>query len=254
MPIRKNALPTLAILLMAFGGSLIVPHWAVAQQSSGAVAQQSSAVTLPPALIQSWKDHLKNYPAAQAEYQREQTEGRKTAQLVSVSEEKNMDDLVKFYPFLREDIQSTKDVEKTIIENVKKNPPPSGPALQIAQDTATHMYATEVPVKELGMKLLFVAKTGKLWCGDHGCNMMVYLDTGAGYKEATGFITTGMYLSTVGRQVFLFAGPPTDQAVVEWILKDNKFVKNTPPPAEPQSPAFASWKQKLKEEGKWPPQ
>ena len=254
MPIRKSSLPTLAILLMAFGGSLILPHWAVAQESSGAVAQENSAVTPPPALVQSWKDHLKNYPAAQAEYQREQTEGRKAAQIVSVSEEKNMDDLAKTYPFLREDIQNTKDIQQTITENVKKNPPPAGPALDMALDTKTHMYATEVEDKKLRMKFLFVAKTGRLWCGERGCNMEVYLDTGTGYKEATGFITTGMYISTVGRQVLLFAGPPKDPEVVEWILKDNKFVKNTPPSPEPQSPAFVSWKQKLQQEGKWPPQ
>jgi hypothetical protein len=248
--IRKTQRMTQAalILLLSFGGSVMLAHSAMAVESSAAAASPSSAQ------IQSWKDYLKNYPAALAEYQREQTEGRQTAQPVSVSDEKSMDDLVKTYPFLKDDIQQTKDIEQTIKDNIKKNPPPAGPASLIAKDTTTHMQATEVQDKDLGIKFLFVSKTGRLWCGTHGCNMEVYLDTGAGYQPATGFITTGMYIAKIGTQVVLFAGPPQIPDVVEWILKDNKFVKNTAPPPEPQSPAFTAWKQKLQKDGKWPPQ
>lgn len=234
---------SLLIALLAFAGCLAVPD--------AASAVQGSTLTFPPALVQSWKDYLKNYPITLAEFQKKQEAIRQMAKPVKASEEKNIDDVMKAYPFLQKDLQKAEDIQQQMAASLSKS---TDPALKQSLDTAPHLQIGEDKDSKSGINLFFLGKSGRLWCSSHGCPIDVYVDTGKGYQKVGSFmVLQDIYLARVDKNVFLFAGPPQNAGTIEWILKDNKFVAITPPPPEPKSQAFVAWRQQLQDAGQWPP-
>ena len=92
---------------------------------------------------------------------------------------------------------------------------------------------------------------GMLYCGTGGCGTDVYADEGAGYKKAFDALTFGpVYVTRTGGQVFLYLCNPNvisshfsqyNALPTEFILKDDQFVENKPPPREPNSPPPAGF-------------
>jgi len=239
----QKSTQSLLILLFSFTGSLLLPQ--------GVLAEQSNTMTFPPTLVQSWKDYLKNYPVALAQYQKEQEKVRQAAKPVAASEEKNIDDLMKTYPFLQKDLQSAKDIQQSMAESVSKS---TDPSLKQSLDARPHLQMAEDKDSKSGINLFFLGKSGRLWCSAHGCPVDVYVDTGTGYQKAGSFIVSqSVYITRMDKNVFLFAAPPENPQTVEWILKDHKFVEITPPAPEPKSQAFVEWRQELQQAGQWPP-
>jgi len=235
----------LLILLLTISGGMSLTHEALAQASTATASRFS------PALVQSWKDYLKNYPAMLAQYQDAQDAHREAAKPVMASDEKKIDDLAKAYPFLRQDLQAVKDLQQKIGDYMSKHPDKSSTQ---SLDTSPHIQIAESKDSQTGINIFFLSKSGRLWCGSHGCNMDVYVDTGTGYQKAGSFIVANnIYLTRADKNVFLFAGPPDNPNTVEWILKDHKFTETTPPPPEPKSQAYVEWRDEQKKAGKWPP-
>lgn len=214
--------------------------------SAGVTAAQ--AEDFPPQLVQLWKEYLKNYPAAQAEYKSEQETGRKTAKPVVLSKQSDGDQLIKAYPVLRDNIKDVRDTEEKIIAN-------PDPKAKQSVSIKTLFHAAEIKNAEPGINVLFFAKDGALWCGAHGCTVDVYIDTGKGYEKTQSFIVGDqMYSAKIDGHFVLFAGDPQKPLVKEWVIKDGQLVENTPPPAEPQSSEFQEWKEQQMQAGKWPPE
>jgi hypothetical protein len=236
--------PLLLIMLLSFGGS--------AALSQRALAEQSATPAFSPDQIQSWKDYLKNYPAALAQYQKEQEQARQSAKLVIASKEKDADELMKAYPFLQKDLQSAKDLQKKITDYMSQHP---DPAQKQSIDAAPRIQVAEDKDSRTKINVFFVGKSGQIWCSPHGCSMDVYVDTGAGYQLAGQFmVPENIYLSRAGGNVFVFLTAPQDPKTIEWALKDGKFIQSVPPPAEPQSQAFVEWRMEQEKAGQWPPQ
>jgi hypothetical protein len=206
-----------------------------------------------PQQVQSWKDYLKNYPTALAQYQKEEQSGRKMAKAVTLSKDTDGEKLAKSYPVLQGDIKNVKDVQEKIVSYQSSHPDSSK---KQSLDITTFFHVGEIRDEAAKTNILFFAKDGRLWCGAHGCMIDVYVDTGNGYHKAPPPFIVGdqIYLTKLDGHFLLFAGPPENLQVKEWILKDGKFVENNPPPTEPQTADFQEWKDSLEQQGKWPPQ
>lgn len=220
--------------------------------STVTAAARAEDGSVTPQLVQSWKDYLKNYPAALAQYQKEEQSGRKTAKAVTLSKDIDGEKVAKSYPVLHDDIQNVRATQEKIVAYQSSHPDPSK---KQSLDITTLFHVGEIRDEATKTNILFFAKDGRLWCGAHGCTIDVYIDTGAGYRKANSFIVGDqIYLTKLDGHFLLFAGPPENPQVKEWILKDGKFVENNPPPPEPQTADFQDWKDQLEQQGKWPPQ
>lgn len=235
----------LVVLLLIMSGGVVLPPEAHSQENGPS-----------PETIQAWKDYLKNYPAMLAQYNADEAALRQAATVVVASEVKDMDDLVRTYPFLQADLQNMKDAQEKVMDYMNAHPDQTTAQ---SPDMTPHIQVAESRDAQTGINVLFVGKSGRLWCGSHGCSMDIYVDTGAGYQKVGSFIVhSDIYLARADGQVAVFFAPPQNQNTKEWILKDNKFVINTPPlpdpPSTPQGQDFVTWRQSLERAGQWPPQ
>ena len=169
-----------------------------------------------------WQSVLHHHEDRLKKYQEDQQAHLNKAQKVEFSNEKNMDDVLRTYPFLREDFQKVRDIQNNMIAGMNQTSDHS-------IDVSTHMRIAESRDRQSGINVLFVSKNGPFWCGLHGCAVTIYVDEGKGYKKTNEFISLDISLFRVGGQISLFVGTLGQEKPVEWIFKDHTFEKSRPP-------------------------
>ena len=239
----------LLILILSASAAMLLPQMAHSQVYDYDKIGRETAAKIPPEVIQSWKDYIRDYPKNLAKYQKDEEELRKKAKEITFSKDIDVNEAIKTYPFLKTNLQSTVDLQKQMAESFKGIKAFPNPEEDFA---ASVRIAEEFDGKKAN--IILVHKRGRLNCSPYGCHLDIYLDEGAGFKNAMTYIYEGpIYISRVDGKTVLFFGNPNDKKGKEperRILKDHKFLLDIPPSPQPEAQGFILWNQIQEEDAK----
>lgn len=124
---------------------------------------------------------------------------------VHFDEVKDLDRLMKLYPFLKSTLHDVMTDNRTL------------------PDQATHVYVSAIG-QEGEIRLFFLYKSGPIACGSHGCSLTVYQAEKKGYKDVLDAITFDPVYLSVDKTSLVTCGPE----VTEWRFKDKFFAHPKP--------------------------
>jgi hypothetical protein len=239
----KNALKhkakwAIVALLLASAGVVSMSPLAVAQdgQDDNSELPLGKTITTPGGTTidqkgmelefgPKWRDVLAQYETKVRDFKEAQARRLKNSSRIIFSEDQDMANLLKKYPSLQEDFKKIADMQTSVAGAQAADPnAASTPNLSV------HMSIAEINDRKTGVKILFVTKTGLLFCGTRGCGLDVYVDEGSGYHQALSMVAPASLHFSDESGVSFFIDMP-DKSAPEWVLKDHEFRMRRPPEA-----------------------